>query len=841
MLDYLSKSYNNMVLGYPRTILGILAIVLVFFAYYAKDFRLDASADSLLLENDKALQTYREMSERYETKDFLFLTFTPYEDMFSESSLRHIKDMQGELNRLAYVDSTFSILNVPLLKITGGKLSDAVKNFKTLEGEGVDKHLARTELINSPLFKDQIISSDGKTTAILINLKPNHEYRTLQKAKNRLLLKRQSGGLTDEEAHLLKQTLVNYDAVKTGVNEENHRYIVAIRKIMDKYKEFGGVNLGGVPMITDDMITFIKNDLATFGIGVLVFLVIMLSIIFRQARWVMLPLLSCAFSGLIMIGLLGLIGWRITVISSNFISLMLILTMSMNIHLVVRFRHLLRDNPELSQRELVYEMSRRMIWPSLYTTLTTMMGFGSLVVSNIKPVIDFGWMMTLGLAVMLLTTFLLFPAILVMLEKTVRAGPGSGKVYFTPALATITYRHGGKVLLLALLFAGISLFGVTKLKVENSFINYFSKNTEIYQGLKLIDDKLGGTTPLDVLLKFDKEKEYGTTGNDGSTGEADDDLDALFGSIQTNPADTWFTSYKLDRIRAVHDYLNGLSVIGKVLSLASVLRVAEDLNEGEEFDAFELAVIYKRMPEDIKASLIDPYISIKDDEARVTARILDSLPDLRRNKLLAQINRELQSKLGLEKSEFQITGLLVLYDNMLQSLFRSQILTLGVVMLGIALMLMVLFRSVSLAVIGILPNILAASIVLGLMGLLGIPLDMMTITIAAITIGIAVDDCIHYIYRFREEYALRGDYLETMHYCHKNVGSAMFYTSVTIIIGFSILVMSNFVPTIYFGLLTTLAMFIALLAALTLLPKLILIWKPFKEPGMENAGNQAVI
>lgn len=829
MLNRFADNYNALVLGSPRIVLALLALLFVFFAYHTKDFKLDASADSLLLENDKDLRVFREVNDRYETKEFLFVTFTPDEDLFSDVSLQHIKDLREELRQLERVDSIVSLLDVPLLKIIGGKLSEVVKNYRTLEDDSIDRQRAKQELIGSPIFSELVISKDGQTTALLVNMKINHEYLTLQKKKNRLLLKKQFEGIDEDERQLLKQTLEKYDVVKTEVDSLNHEHIVQIREIIKKYKEFGVVHLGGIPMIADDMITFIRNDLIIFGAGVFIFLVCMLSIIFRQARWVVLPLLSCAFAGLIMIGLLGLIGWRVTVISSNFISLMLILTMSMNVHLVVRYRQLRRDFPDWEHRQLVFETTKKMVQPCLYTSLTTMMGFGSLVVSGIKPVIDFGWMMTLGLIVTFLTSFTLFPAVFVMLGKSSNIKPERAEIPFTAALASFTERHGGKVLIIAALLAVVSAIGITRLRVENSFVNYFSSRTEIYQGLRLIDEKLGGTNPLDVIIKFDAEQEYGKLEDDAGVEDEEgfDDLDAMFGDIEMDPADAWFTSFKVDRIKDVHDYLTELPAIGKVLSLASVLRIAEDLNEGEEFDAFELAIINKRMPAEMKSSMIAPYISIDNNEARISMRIKDSLPDLRRKELLDKITHDLQTKFGLSTDEFQVTGLLVLYNNMLQSLFRSQILTLGVVMLGISLMLLILFQSASLAVIGIIPNILAAAIILGLMGLLNIPLDMMTITISAITIGIAVDNSIHYIYRFREEYARRQDYLQTLHYCHANIGRAVFYTAMTIIVGFSILVMSNFIPTIYFGILTALAMFIALLAALTLLPKLILMWKPF--------------
>jgi uncharacterized protein len=827
MFTSISSGYDKLVLGKPKVVLALLFIIFVFFSYFVKDFKLDASSDSLMLENDEDLRIFREVSERYKTRDLLFVTFTPNDDLFSDAALAHIKSLRDELAQLSKVESALTILDVPLVKIIGGKLSDVAKNFRTLEDPTVDRVKAKAELLESPVFKDTIISADAGTTMLVLSLKTDADFSRLLKNKNSLLIKRGSAGLSEEESAELAQTLLEYNQVKARLDAENHQNIVGARAITAKYEDYGVLHLGGLGMISDDMISFIKKDLLVFGIGIFVFLVIMLTSIFRQARWVILPLLSCVFAGLIMVGLLGLVGWKVTVISSNFISLMLILTMSMNVHLIVRYRQLRRDDPDREQHELVMEMSKCMVLPCLYTALTTMIGFASLVVSGIKPVIDFGWMMTIGLGVTFLTSFTLFPAILILMEKTKIPKAENPEVPATRMLARFTENHGGKVLVISVLLAVISAVGMSRLKVENSLINYFSDSTEIYQGLKLIDDKLGGTTPLDVILKFDEIKEYGGPAEEDDGDNEFGDFDDFFGEEEGNNNDAWFTDYKMDRIKAVHDYLDALPAVGKVLSLASLLRLAEDLNEGAPFDAFELAIINKRAPEELKSSMLDPYISIDDNEARINLRILDSMEDLRRNELLIQINEELQTKLGLEPDDFQVNGILVLYNNMLQSLFRSQILTLGVVMLGIALMLVVLFRSVSLALIGIIPNLLAAAIILGLMGLLNIPLDLMTITIAAVTIGIAVDNSIHYIYRFREEYPKHQDYIKTMHYCHANIGRAVFYTAITIIVGFSIMVMSNFIPTIYFGLLIALAMFIALLAVLTLLPKLILIWKPY--------------
>ena len=823
MTGWIAERYKDWILHKPKAVLTVLLFTFLFFAWSAGDFKLDASADALLLENDEDLRIFRNMNERYESLEFLFVTFTPDTGLFTEQSLAQIKALRDELAQLPGVDSVTSLIDVPLVKVVGGRLSEAVKNYRTLQAADVDRQKAKQELLESPVFKELIISLDGQTTALQVLLKPTPEFNRLLREKNRLLVQRDTTGLSLEQGRVLEETLRQYELAKTAYGAQNHANIVQVREVIDKYRAFGSLSLGGVPMIADDMITFIKHDLMVFGLGIVLFLLLMLTMIFRSVRWVILPLLSCAFVGIVMLGLLGLVGWRVTVISSNFISLMLIITMSMNIHLIVRYRQLQQDYPQLGQRQLVFDTCRLMVWPCLYTALTTMIGFASLVVSGIKPVIDFGWMMTIGLGVTFLTSFLLFPATLVLLDKPVATGAGvKQEVPLTAALAAFTDRGGNKVLLIAILLALLSIFGITRLKVENSFINYFSDSTEIYQGLKLIDEKLGGTTTLDILLKFDPAGEYGN-----GEAEEEDDFDALFGEIESEPAHAWFTADKIERIKAVHDYLETLPAVGKVLSLAAVLRIAEDLNEGVEFDAFELAVINKRMPEVLRQSMIAPYVSIDDNEARITARVMDSLEDLRRNELLRQIDAGLRQELGLEPGEYKITGLLVLYNNMLQSLFQSQIMTLGVVMLGIVLMLLLLFRSFKLAVIGIIPNILAAATILGLMGLLNIPLDLMTITIAAITIGIAVDNSIHYIYRYRQEFARSHNYIETLYYCHANIGRAVFYTAITIIAGFSILVLSNFIPTIYFGLLTALAMFIALLAALTLLPRLILIWKPF--------------
>lgn len=841
MFNFVSSLYSRTVLRNPIPIIIVLAIILASMAWSIKDFKLDASTDSLLLENDEDLRIFRETSERYQAADFLFVSFTPKEDLFSDTSIQHIINLREELKQLEHVESVITIADVPLVKQVDAGLTELAKSFRTLEQEDVDKAKAKQELINSPIFRELNINLDGTTTALQVNLKVDEHYRAVLNQRNRLLLEKSKGDFSIGAQELLDKVLVEYELAKQTLDANNRANIAKIREIIKPYKQYGEVHLGGVAMVADDMITFIGNDLVVFGIGVFLFLVAMLSYIFRQPRWVILPLLSCVFSGAFMLGFLGLMGWKVTVISSNFISLMMIITMSMNVHLIVRYRQLRNDFPEIDQFELVKQTTNKMVWPCLYTALTTIIAFSSLVFSGIKPVIDFGWMMTIGLVVAFITSFCLFPAILMLLGKSQPTTNDGEQFQLTNTFANITAKYGNAVLIIALILAVISGIGISRLKVENSFINYFSEKTEIYKGLKLIDEELGGTTPLDILVRFDQRvEEPDEFADEFETGFEDDDFasddaDAEFDEFEdfessgeeSNPNATWLTLDRIETIKEVHDYLDSLPAVGKVLSLASVIRVGEEINKAE-FSSIELAIIYKNLPDILKDSMFDPYVSFDDNEARINIRIKDSLKDLRRKELLEQINHDLTAKLGLAEDKVQVTGVMVLYNNMLQSLFDSQIKTLGVVMIGIALMLLILFRSVTLAVIGIVPNILAAAIILGLMGLLDIPLDMMTITIAAITIGIAVDNAIHYIYRFREEYPrFNGDYIQTMRYCHANIGKAVFYTAITIIVGFSILVLSNFIPSIYFGLLTALAMLIALTAALTLLPRLIIWWKPF--------------
>ncbi len=815
-----SYIYKKIVIDFSKITLLLLAFVLILSSYQAKNFNLDASSDALLLEGDKDLKYLREVNKRYGSKDFLVLTYTPVSSFTEKETILNLQLLKSKIEKLTWVDSVITVIDVPLLKSTDEGLMDRLKNYKTLAYPEIDRKRGFDEILNSPIYKDYVISKDGKTSGIVVYLKEDKRLTEFIEIKDKFYNQLKELGLSKEEKIKYNNFLKEYEEYKNLYNKRNHQNISEIRDVINKYGESAKIHLGGIPMIADDMMSFIKSDIVVFGIGVFIFIVFTLWIIFRNIKWVMMPLLGCATSVVIMIGLLGLIGWKVTVISSNFIALMLILNMAMNIHVTVRFLQLKKEFPELSKEKAVLEASKKMMLPIFYTVLTTICAFMSLIFSGIKPIIDFGWMMTLGLLVSILVTFLLLPSLLNIFSSDDEINvKDTEKSLITSLLASIAKKNNIFVFGPTILIVVASIIGISKLEVENSFINYFDKETEIYKGMKKIDEDLGGTTPLNIILKFpQKQKEK----------EEDDEFSEWEEDTENNEEKSkyWFTRDKMDKILKVHDYLDSLPEIGKVLSFGSILRVAEDLNK-KELQSLEIAVLYSKIPEEIKKEIISPYISVEQDEARIAVRIKDSLEDLRRNDLIKKINYELNSKLGLKNDEYKLVGVLILFNNLLQSLFKSQILTLGVVILGIFSMFFILFRNVTLSMIGIVPNFIAAFFILGIIGLLNIPLDMMTITIAAITIGIAVDNSIHYIYRFKEEFKKIKNYDKTLDRCHSTVGIAILNTSITIVFGFSILVLSNFIPTIYFGVFTGIAMLLAMISVLTLLPKLLLIYKPF--------------
>ena len=829
----LTSFYDKIVLERPRLILLCLLVVIAFLGYKAKDFKLDASTETLILETDEDFIYSRIIKSRYGGHDYLLLIYTPANDLFSDAALAQLTRLRNDLRQLNGVSSVISILDVPLLKSSAEPVGERepAGAIQTLESPAVNRRLAKIEFSKSPLYQELLVSSDLRTTALQIKLNTDERFQDVLTRRDLLRIKQADEPLTAAESAEFKKITAQHEKLREKNKQTRHQDIAEIRAIMDKYRRDAELFLGGVGMIADDMISFIKSDLKVFGIGVLFFLIVTLSIIFRKSRWVLLPMLCCTFSAIAMMGLLGMFGWPVTVISSNFISLQLIITMAITIHLIVRYRGLAFHNPGAKKRKLILDTVRLMATPCLYAALTTIAGFGSLLLCDLLPVKTFGWMMIAGIIVSLGVTFLLFPAGLMVMHKTppqARQAQRRSRYSLTSFLAGFTGNHGKTILVSSAIIFVISLCGISRLVVENSFINYFKDTTEIYQGLKVIDQKLGGTSPLDVIIEVDAPETSTPISGPGIDAKNDNEFEE-FDEFEDSEDDGryWFTADKMARIARIHDYLDSLPETGKVVSLATMLKIAEDLNNGQPLDNFQLALLYGELPDKFRTMVLKPYVSVEHNQLRYAIRVKDSEKSLRRDDLLKKIKYDLINKLGLREDQVHLTGLLVLYNNMLQSLFESQILTLGVVVIALMGMFLILFRSLKIALIAITPNLLAIGVVLGVIGWLNIPLDMMTITIAAISMGIAVDNTIHYIYRFRQEFNVEHNYVKTVFNCHSSIGYAMYYTSVTVIIGFSILALSNFLPTIYFGLLTGLAMLIALIASLTLLPQLLMVFKPF--------------
>ena len=855
--------YQKTVLRHPLGAICAVLALTVAMAFGLPNFKLDASADSLTLEHDDDLNYFREVVQRYGSDNFLIVTFSPKQgDLFDDENLQLLSSLRDELAAIKGVDSMLSLLDVPLLYSPKISVADLKNELNTLLSPGVDRQLAREEFLNSPIYKNLILSADGQTTGMLATLELDQKYLDLVSARDALRLIKSNQDLTLEQQIELDRVSQEFLDYRTAKATQSHQLVADVRNLMNGYRDRATIFLGGPDMITADMVDFIKSDLATFGIGILIFVIVTLAVIFRQLRWVVLPLSTCALCLIIILGFLSWIDWRLTVISSNFVALLLIITLALTMHLIVRYRELHRDQPDATMEQLVTATVTSMAKPCLYTVLTTMVAFLSLVVSNIRPVIDFGWMMTMGISLALVIAFIIIPAGMMLLGKGKNTGGNDNSASVTAVFSNFTERHGSAVLLIALGLGVLSVIGITRLEVENRFIDYFRSNTEIYQGMEIIDASLGGTTPMDIILQaptfaepeatdsFDTEYSDNQYGDDEYADDAfaedafasveaepDDYGDDPFGDdafgaeadsgdSSTELKDTyWFTSTGLADLAKLQAYIESLPEVGKVSSLVQIYDVASDLS-GHKLNDFEIAFMRKSFGPEIYNQMVSPYLIEDIDEARIQLRAMETEGLLRRADLLQKIRDYAVNEVGIAPEDIRFTGLLVLYNNMLQSLYKSQILTLGAVFVGIMLMFLVLFRSFKISVIAIVPNFLAAGIVLGGMGLAGIPLDMMTITIAAITVGIGVDHAIHYITRFQREFSIDGDYIASMHRAHASIGLALFYTAITIIVGFSILALSNFIPSIYFGLLTGLAMTAALLGSMTLLPKLILIAKP---------------
>ena len=794
-----------------KILISIFALLLIIISvYFTFNIKLDASSDTLILKNDKTFEYFEYYNNIFPSKNFLILAVKSNKNI-DENYLQNIQKLNEKIKNLKNIESTLTILDAPILLSNNITLSElANSDIETIRNTNIDNDIILDEFSNSPILKDQLINKDKNLTSIIIYTEKNDNLKELRIKKNQNELNK------DERKNIEKK----YNLAKIKYNNDRDKLILDIREIISTENNEYKYYLGGIDMIASDTISFVKNDIKIFGFAVLIFIVFVLFLIYRDIKWVIIPLITTVYSVLFMTGFVGFMKWEITAISSNFISLMLILSISMNIHIVNHYRIHSIDNTITNK--LYYTMTK-MFWPCLYTGLTTIVAFSSLLFSNIKPIIDFGFIMVFALLFIFLSSFTILPLLISFFPKIKK--DKIKRFFILDLFYKISIKNTYIIFFINLIIICFSIYGINKLNVENSFINYFKSNTEIHKGMKLIDTELGGTTPIDVIIKFDKDKF--DINIDDNIENTDEDLifeDEIFLEedlfSENISEESWFTDEKIITIKKIHQYLESRKEIGKVQSIYSLIEMGNLINK-KELTNFEISILYKEIPENYKIRLINPFLSTENNMVKINARVKDSY-EINRNQLIFEIKKYIESEFN-NVDTFEINGLLVLYNNMLQSLFDSQLKSFGIILLAIFVMFLILFQSIKLSIFGMIPNIIASTFILGLIGNLSIPLDIMTITIAAITIGIAVDNTIHYIYRVKEN---KNNIIEeSIKKAHKNVGNAVLTTSLTIAFGFSVLILSNFIPTILFGLFTALAMILAMLGVLITLPTLIYKYK----------------
>ena len=808
-------NFLHLISEYPKSNITILLFISLFLGLGISNFKLDASSDTLLLENDPDLKLFRENSEKYGSNDFLIVTFSPKQELLSKQSILLIKEIVKEISSLERVESVLTLLDVPLLESNSNlSLNDVADNVTTLNSEEIDLDLAKRVFASNKVYQNLLISNDLNTTAFQVTLKRNIEYENL--INERYLIYESSSSNKEEKLKEVSQ-LIEIEKNKSSLDDE--KLVSSMRLLLSSYQDYGELFLGGGAMITVDTIKFISQDLIVFGLTVLMIFILVLSFIFKNFFWVLIPLVTATLTSLLSMGVVGWFGWKVTVVSANFVSILMIISISLMVHLIVRYQELGALNKKSNQKDLVKQTLNQMFLPCLYTALTTIAAFASLVVSDIKPIIDFGLIMVIGIIITFIFAFILFGSYTSALRKeSLDLGLDKSK-NITLYIHRFIERYPIQILMISSVIFLFSIFGISKLTVENKFIDYFKSTTEIYKGLSLIDKKLGGTATLDVIIDAPQLNESGM--DDLFDDDFDDDD---FGEIldeEINKQGYWFNSENLVYLETIHDYLENRPEIGKVLSVSSGIKLAEIANNNERLSDLELALLRKLLPEDIESQLLSAYITNEDNQVRLSARVIESYEGLNRKELINSIKFDLENKFKIEADRYKLTGISVIYNNLLQSLFGSLIGSIGIVFLSIFIMFLFLFRSIKLAAIGMLPNFLAAGAVIGTIGLTGIPLDVMTVTVAAVSIGMGVDNTIHYIFRFKKEYLECGAYLKSTKKTHATIGRALFYTSSTIVLGFLVLATSNFSPTIFFGIFTSLSMIMAIIGSLVLLPVLL--------------------
>ena len=745
------KFFFQSIIANKNTALVILITLSIILFSWIDKFRFDASSETLVLEDDQSYEMYEEINDRFSSAEFLVVALID-QDIFSTKSLLNLSNLEAKLEEVVNVSNVISILDAPLFEQPKLSLVKSATNDKYLLLDDLNLINAKQELIESPLFNELIINDLGTAVAMQINLN----------------------------------------------NAENYEITVKnIRNILKEDQNFVSY-LAGPAMIVSDTIAYIKNDVLTFGFLTFLMFFILLIVFFRDFWSAFVIMSNASLVIYITICLLGYFDWPISIVSSNFLTLLFISSVAVSVHMIVKLK-------EGKTRRFSYEESLAKIFiPCLYTALTTMVGFLSLLFSNIQPVIDFGKMMALGVVINLLISFIFIPALIGIRGIAELSEFSLSKIYYKYLYSNTKKIFKNFGVPLIFLFLPISIYLSSGLKVENKFIDYFDESTEIHQGMKFIDSELGGTTPIDIVLTLPEEEIF-------------IDEDDLFFSEGSETTEYWWRQKNMRLLKSIQSDLNQIPELGKDLSIVNGVLLAEKLNDFNEMGDLELAFVKNSLLTNDKAKdVLNSYISSDDRSARITFRIIDSYKDINRNDLLTRVDDYLVSKLKDTNVEYQLSGLGVLYNNLLQSLFGSQIASLSFVFGAIFLMLLILFRSLLTSLVVIFVPLVAVGFVFSFMSLFSIPLDIMTITIASISVGMSVDYAIHIAWRFREEQKISRSNAEIN--TINSSGQAVLITAMTVIVGFLVFIFSNFNPTVLFGLLSALAIFVSAALALRFIP-----------------------
>jgi uncharacterized protein len=807
------STLSRILVGHPRTVLALFLVFTAGLGWQARHFQIDASADTLLMRNNPDYIQTELVDRRFSPREFLLIVYRPKgRPLFSRQTFRDIKRLTRQLHRIKRVQSVRSILDVPLFsRMTGGISSLKDLSRWTIERGHFSAAQLREAFRGSHLYEDLLINRAQNAVSLQVLFKRDRQLDDIDGRILHLQEKSLRGPLSAGDEKILSRLRRREKPLEQRLEEIRTEEIKTIRRWAAGYEKQAEIYLGGVHVLGYQLIRIIRNDLVVFGGAIGAMICLLLFVLFRKMRWVLVSVVCCGSSVLATVGLFGLMGFKTTVISSNFIVLELILTLAIVIHLIVQYREYAADHPDWSQGELVRQTLSRKAGPCFYAGLTTVVGFGSLLFSGIQPVIAFGWMMMIAICLSTGFSLGLFPAMMALTGREESPGKRGLSDRMLRLCTRLALDHAGLVTLAGAGVLAFSISGLFFLNVENSFINYFKKTTRVHRELVFIDRQFGGSTPLDLVYTIPPTEKK---------------------------QDLVLTATTVQRMQRIQLALKRHRAVGKILSVVNFTEVAKRLNGGRPLTEYELTAAYWTMSRALRDKLLGSFFDPDTGQVRFSLRIKDTTPGLNRARLLTDIRKDMY-RLGIPKNRYVLSNLFILYQDILQRLFRSQILTIGIVYAVLTLTFFFIFRSIKIALIGIAPNLLSVLVVLAVMGWAGISLDLMTITIASIAMGIAVDDTIHYIHRYLEELA-HTPAKEAVAATHASVGHAIVTTSLVIILGFSLLAFSDFVPSILFGLLTGLAMLVALVFVLCLLPVMLarFVRTPSSRPPAADGGGR---